>query len=179
MEYLEALLGETFEIQSMLICPSHLGFPVRRKRRYSVAVRKGLWRWAVDFADEHLSLCASAELVTDASVFFCAPASLLDQKKRELANMRHLPPLQHDGCTWSWSTLLQPGDFRRLSAYMKDMDKKCYFDTHNVAVVNVGQNLSHVGSGGVSDQVPALLRQSPSVLDSQAGSFGTSTPCTS
>ena len=34
------MLGETYEIYTMVLCPSSLGYPVRRGRRYTMGIRK-------------------------------------------------------------------------------------------------------------------------------------------
>ena len=152
------MLPSTYEIQTAVLCPSDLGWPVGRMRRYTIASLARMWCWKREYSRESLSEIAFEKVSQDGSIFFVASPSQEDDYKATLAEQRHLPRTKRDGRMWSWSAVLPDGDFRRLTGYLKMLDGENYFEQHSIAIINMAQDAEYVKVA--HDVVPALLRQS-------------------
>ena len=149
----------SLKFRSLTICPTDLGHPVRRLRRYSVGIHTCLVREVRHYTAENMAALFRAVLL-DGDVYFSADKHAVRAHREQLAKQRNLPTLAGNEPGWSSFSVLGGGVFRRLREYHDIAHAPGgYLEQHSVCVVNIAQNLRFVGPEFTS-MVPALLRRS-------------------
>ena len=156
-EQLDCVLA-TLHVRTATISPMDLGHPVRRKRRYSLAFNAETMEELQVYGQESLAKF-NRSLELDAGVYFSTPraGSIALAYAQELARARRLPPTDVAGAPWEFVTLLTSSEFRRLNKYIGAAKDAGYFDTYDIAIVDLSQRPEYIGSR-FSPHCPALRR---------------------
>eukprot|EP00974_Lingulodinium_polyedra_P112241 10858205-Lingulodinium_polyedra.AAC.1 len=87
---IEYFLGKEYNLTTMVVSPSDLGWPMQRRRRYTIMCRRGAAHFTGS-AKEFFELLKCNPAVTG-NVFFAASKSALDQHVSEMARKRKRDP---------------------------------------------------------------------------------------
>jgi hypothetical protein len=105
--------------QPQALCPTLLGIPSRRKRKYTMWLRRATsrldLRGAMHF-QEIFEEMFFKDLVASASIYLAAPRSVHEQETREELVRQGF---DFDGEEVSGDMALRDGDFRRMQGYMR------------------------------------------------------------
>ena len=144
-ELMEELTGGMYVTQSMVFSPVDLGLPARRRRRYTISIRKDMFVFNIPWNIIDMSF-AWRRLVVTGRMFFRAPKSLVDKALDAMAQQAGLPsklPPQHYLC---------PGSRRRLVEHVqKATDNNMQF-----LCANIRQGTSF----SFNDKIPAMTQSS-------------------
>lgn len=153
VEGLATVFGAMYVILSFVFCPSDLGWPTRRRRRYTVLVHKT--RRVIPFLVDQLmfSRLFFRRCMLEGHIFWkTTPDQAVQDFMDEKAVSKHLPTRDQDGLPWSCRSLLGQGYLQRLLGY----ERLCRKQNRPLKyIVNVHQKASF--SKCVSNLVPALM----------------------
>ena len=119
-------LAATHDVKHVVVCPTELGFPMRRRRVFTVGIDRARWVWtgpssAEEVQEDFLNVFGKS-LEISGDVYACAPAEDIFAFSEERAgrrktklpkNFRDLPMREYLHC------LLPPGAMCRLASYQK------------------------------------------------------------
>lgn len=150
--------------QPGILCPTMFGRPSRRKRKYSLFVRRGSLRIALPPVHTFGSAFAEAffrERMLTVGDYLCANDALVS---RQLVDVVRRQGFSVDASEVELDTALPDGHWRRLQKWLDLAKEKGLVNDDSAwavaaAVINTGQNASHMRTID-SDTAPALLRNS-------------------
>ena len=118
---LKVILGAQYSWQTIVVCPTSLGLPVRRTRKYMVGLLRTSRQW------HHRVLANGIEKtffdiferrpVLQGHALLRAPDSVVKSFIRDLAAKRSLPSRSSKGRSWSCWMALPRGTRRRIQGY--------------------------------------------------------------
>ena len=159
------LLGSAFKVMERTLCPTELGLPVRRERKWTISVRRERRHVRFEFCDPLFDRVFYRTLESNGAIYLTQGEEGRVRREEELharARRLSIPATRVDGNQWSFIETLNPGYRQRLLAY-KDQAKEAIAkgacDASTVHVVNLEQDAS-AGFGQHSFVVPTLLRNS-------------------
>ena len=117
--HLVTVFGALYLIRSLVICPSDLGVPVRRKRRWTILVLRSALRPLLAFDADGFGMLFFRRAILDGHALFSAPARIIADFCTLLAARKGLPPTQGDGQQWPIRMLLTSTQEARLREYEK------------------------------------------------------------
>jgi len=119
---MEPLLA-TYSLDTLQICPTQLGFPIRRPRKYMMLLKKAVLTWRPEIASKGITaffkelFARKVEMVGDELAR--APQEEVNADKERLAFRRGLPRARSSGRAWNSLHLLTPAQRRHIKVYKK------------------------------------------------------------
>lgn len=154
-EGLEELVSDgEYELIVLNVCPSHLGFPVKRPRKFMLLVNTSTMSWNPHAAENparvfHEMFHRRVEVVGDSLAR--APPHDIHAEKKRLVAIRNLPARRRSGREWSNVHILSHAQRRRLSIAEHGY-KRCAR-----RIFNVMQSPIHVQVFGAGSDTVAQL----------------------
>lgn len=155
------VLGDHYDITSMVFSPTDMGIPTSRSRRYTYAVLKSMANGAFRVDEGFLKSVALRSCDLHGSIFFRAPLQMIHDNFDRLALVRGLPArASQNSRPYKFCVVVIPGSRTRSQSYiMKAMRAGLLKDIEkNDIVVNIMQNSDFHPYLGHT--IPTLMRKS-------------------
>ena len=143
---LATVLGPSYEVQSLVFDPTDLGWPTRRRRRYTLCVlvqtsneEQSSLRSKLAY-DSFFGRVAFRKTMVDARVCFQADRAQQERLMNAMALQRHVPLKWVCARRLAWPSLLNIGDFTRLI----DRGRRCLGDLHHAGARGQHRRLAAV-----------------------------------
>ena len=118
---LRTLSSHIWSWVTLIICPSHLGIPVQRRRKWMIGLKRSTRRWHAGVlqagVEETFAHIFHKPISLPGHALLRAPVDRVETYLKRLAAARGLPPLKSNGRPWSSWLLLAPGTKSRLQEY--------------------------------------------------------------
>ena len=118
VDMLFSLFSALYWIHSYVCGPNDLGLPCRRRRRYTLMVKKGKFMLMVDFDDIGFGHLFFHTVILQGDKYFCAPDELVKNYMVVIREEKGLPERNARGDPWKWIDLLKAGDRVRLLMHL-------------------------------------------------------------
>ena len=147
------MFGAFYAMFTFIFCPNDLGWPARRRRRYTLLVDKA--RRLIPYQVNQLLFSALffRRCVLDGHVFWCAPSDMVAAFLAAGAARKHMPQTDEDGRPWANRDVLSEGYLQRLLGYERMLKRA----RRNLTkyIYNIHQTCTYTRS--MSPIVPALM----------------------
>ena len=144
---LKEIMGKDYDMTSFVFCPTHIGIPSRRKRRYTILLHR---RMVMQ------SMCSFDRLFfrpcnLPGTIYCSAPQDVIEACTEKLAAKQKLPCKRPCGASWTMREVLAPSQSRVLRQYEEHV--------RNLGIACVFFNLSQTPewSKPTGTYCPALL----------------------
>ena len=151
---LRRILGDGWAADTLAFCPSSMGIPGTRRRRYT-RIAPVERRRNPQYNLQNFARVAFRCMVCDARIYFNAS---VDEQRQYLSDAVS-PGDVEEAANHSWSCMTSLGEFQRLVGWVKAASCKAH-GSPEFGVINIAQNVEYYGASQVRSTAPALLRSS-------------------
>jgi hypothetical protein len=150
-------------LQPHIVCPSLMGIPSRRRRKYTAWTRKATVTWQFPASmvfQELFDTIFFRDLVSTAAVYLCASEGEVHEEAQAVLQGNGFDIEDGD---ITGDMVLSPGDFRRLQGHLAEAQDRGYREGQqwhvSCAIVNTGQTSGYMKAVDTVT-TPALMRRS-------------------
>ena len=146
------VFGALYLLRSFVFCPTDVGLPARRPRRWSLLILKSHVQPLQSFDAVGFGQLFFRDLGLTGHDMFVAPKEAVMAHTSKLALQKYLPELQSDGTPWDMRDVLSESVLGRLISYERQLQRGRRTAKY---IVNLCQNPSFFRSW--SELIPTLL----------------------
>ena len=125
-EYVSECVGEHYTLHQVRFCPTELGFPARRPRKYCILLNRDSWRWRSDaevFEEgAFMRMFGRSLAASGMSYLQDTTAQEINKAVENMAASRHMPLRDGKGKRWPMILVLPRGARVRLTESIERLE---------------------------------------------------------